>query len=65
MPADWGFAWRVGAVGFALVFVILIVLYLALALIGWLSARYSPVSIKPAGKQVASVPQEKKAPITG
>jgi Na+-transporting methylmalonyl-CoA/oxaloacetate decarboxylase gamma subunit len=65
MPADWSFAWQVGAVGFGLVFVILIILYLALALIGWLSARYSPVNIKPTGNKPTPVPQEKKAPITG
>ncbi len=65
MSADWGFAWQVGAVGFALVFVILIVLYLALVLMGWLSARYSHIEVKPKPKQTASIPQEKKAPITG
>ncbi len=65
MPGDWGFAWQVGAVGFGLVFVILIVLYLALTLTGWLSTRYSQNNVKPTGKQPVPVQQEKKAPITG
>jgi len=51
MPADWTYALQVGGVGFALVFAILIVLYLALALTGWLSAKYSPITVKSGGKK--------------
>lgn len=51
MPADWNYAIQVGVIGFALVFAILIVLYLALALTGWLSAKYSPVTVKSGGKK--------------
>ena len=65
MPADWNYALQVGVIGFALVFVILIVLYLALALTGWLSAKYSPVNVKSGGNQPTGVPPEKKGPVTG
>lgn len=61
MSGDWGFAWQVGAVGFALVFVILIALYLALAFIGWLSAKYSRVETKPKSNRATVMTQEKKA----
>ena len=51
MTTDWGNALQVGAIGFALVFAILIALYLVLAFTGWLSVKYSPVKEKPrAGK---------------
>ncbi len=62
MAQDWGFAWQVGLVGFALVFVILIALYLALSFTGWLSVKYSHVDVKPTQKQAATVTPEKKAP---
>ena len=51
MPADWGRALQVGGVGFAMVFIILLILYLVLCLSGWLGARFSPAQAKDKGKQ--------------
>ena len=59
MPADWNYALQVGADGFALVFVILIILYLALTLTGWLSAKYSPAVTKPVKKLSLPLPEKK------
>ncbi len=61
MTQDWGFAWQVGLIGFALVFVILIVLYLALSFTGWLSTKYSRNAVKTKLKQTGAVSQEEKA----
>jgi len=65
MPADWNYAIQVGIIGFVLVFVILIVLYLALALTGWLSAKYSPAAPKTVKKPNMPLAPEKKASQTG
>ncbi len=64
MPTDWSLALQVGLVGFGLVFVILAVLYLALALTGWLSAKFSPVTAKTPEKQAAPAQSDKKTSIT-
>lgn len=50
MSVDWSLAWQVGVVGFGLVFVILIVLFLVLSFTGWLSTKVSPVKPKAAAK---------------
>lgn len=63
MTTEWANALQVGGIGFALVFAILIVLYLALALTGWLSVRYSPVKAKSAGNKTQPGPPEKEAPV--
>ncbi len=41
MTRDWSWALRVGGIGFGMVLVILVVLYLALSIIGKISARLS------------------------
>jgi hypothetical protein len=58
MTTDWGNALQVGGIGFTLVFAILIVLYFALALTGWLSVKYSPVKEKSGASKTQHHPAE-------
>ncbi len=64
MPADWGRALQVGGVGFTMVFIILLILYLALWLMGRLGAKFSPANAKAEGKQAATEVEQKGAPVS-
>jgi Na+-transporting methylmalonyl-CoA/oxaloacetate decarboxylase gamma subunit len=49
MPIDWGFAGRIGGVGFSLVFAVLIILALAIWVVGLVVSKNGKASDKKKG----------------
>ena len=51
MAVDWGFARQVGGIGFAFVFVVLIILAIAMWLVGLVISKISPGKDKTSGER--------------
>jgi len=51
MAVDWGFAGQVGGIGFAFVFVVLIILAIAMWLVGVVISRIGPGKDKTGGER--------------